>query len=107
MLDLDEFTITDAALEQMANTANPRLKQIMDAAVRHLHAFAREVELTPAEWISGLALPDSRGPGMHADPTGIHSSVRRTWRQRRGQRATRPQGEGTRIAEQSSGAVLS
>jgi len=54
MVDLDEFTVTDAALEQMAGTANPRLKQIMDAAVRHMHAFAREVELTPAEWIQGL-----------------------------------------------------
>ena len=54
MVDLDEFTTTDATLEQMANTANPRLKQIMDAAVRHLHAFVREVELTPAEWIQGL-----------------------------------------------------
>ncbi len=54
MADLNEFTITDAALAQMATTANPRLKQIMDAAVRHLHAFVREVELTPAEWIEGL-----------------------------------------------------
>src|SRR3984957_9681459 len=54
MVDLDEFTVTDAALEQMANTADPRLKQIMDAAVRHLHAFVRDVELTPAEWIQGL-----------------------------------------------------
>ena len=54
MTDLDEFTTTDATLEQMATTANPRLKQIMDAAVRHMHAFAREVDLTPAEWIQGL-----------------------------------------------------
>ena len=29
-------------------TPDPRLKEIMDAAVRHLHAFAREVRLTPA-----------------------------------------------------------
>lgn len=54
MVDLDEFTTTDAALAQMATTADPRLKQIMDAAVRHLHAFAREVDLTPGEWIEGL-----------------------------------------------------
>ena len=54
MVDLDEFTVTDATLEQMAGTANPRLKQIMEAAVRHMHAFVREVELTPAEWIQGL-----------------------------------------------------
>src|SRR4051812_48146120 len=39
MQDLDEFSVTEAALAQMANTPDPRLKQIMDAAVRHLHAF--------------------------------------------------------------------
>ncbi|MEJ0017428.1 MAG: dioxygenase [Acetobacteraceae bacterium] len=54
MQDLDEFTVTEAALAQMANTADPRMKEIMDAAVRHLHAFAREVQLTPAEWLSGI-----------------------------------------------------
>lgn len=54
MQDLDENTATDAALAQMANTPNPRLKQIMEAAVRHLHAFAREVDLTPEEWLTGI-----------------------------------------------------
>jgi protocatechuate 3,4-dioxygenase beta subunit len=51
---IDEKTITDAALEQMSATPNPRLKQIMDAAVRHAHAFAREVDLTPEEWLEGI-----------------------------------------------------
>jgi protocatechuate 3,4-dioxygenase beta subunit len=54
MQDLNEFTVTDEALRQMANTENPRLKEIMDAAVRHLHAFAREVNLTPEEWLGGI-----------------------------------------------------
>ena len=54
MQDLDENTVTDAALTQMADTPEPRLKQIMEAAVRHLHAFAREVNLTPAEWTVGI-----------------------------------------------------
>jgi hydroxyquinol 1,2-dioxygenase len=54
MIDLDENTVTDATLGQMATTADPRLKQIMDAAVRHLHAFAREVDLTPAEWLTAI-----------------------------------------------------
>ena len=54
MQDLDEFTVTDEALEQMAATPNPRLKEISDAAVRHLHAFAREVNLTPEEWLHGI-----------------------------------------------------
>src|ERR1700722_20667750 len=47
-------TVTDFALEQMAGTSDPRLKQIMEAAVRHLHAFAREVNLTPQEWLDGI-----------------------------------------------------
>lgn len=47
-------TITDSVLEQMADTPNPRLKEIMESAVRHLHAFAREVNLTPAEWLYGI-----------------------------------------------------
>jgi hydroxyquinol 1,2-dioxygenase len=54
MQDLDEHTATDAALEQMAGTPNARLKEIGDAAVRHLHAFAREVNLTPEEWLFGI-----------------------------------------------------
>ena len=41
MPDLDENTVTDAALAQMASTEDPRLRHIMDAAVRHLHAWVR------------------------------------------------------------------
>jgi catechol 1,2-dioxygenase/hydroxyquinol 1,2-dioxygenase len=46
--------ITDAVVEQMSTTPDPRMKEIMESAVRHLHAFAREVKLTPAEWIKGI-----------------------------------------------------
>ena len=46
--------ITDAVIEQMSTTPDPRMREIMEAAVRHLHAFAREVKLTPAEWIKGI-----------------------------------------------------
>lgn len=42
--------VTDAVLSAMAETADPRLKEIMEALVRHLHAFAREVRLTEPEW---------------------------------------------------------
>jgi protocatechuate 3,4-dioxygenase beta subunit len=46
--------ITDVVVEQMSTTPDPRMKEIMESAVRHLHAFAREVNLTPAEWIKGI-----------------------------------------------------
>jgi protocatechuate 3,4-dioxygenase beta subunit len=54
MQAIDEKTITDVALAQMAGTVNPRFKQIMDSLVRHLHEFAREVDLTPEEWLEGI-----------------------------------------------------
>src|SRR5262245_45316885 len=46
--------ITDVVIEHMSTTPDPRMKEVMEAAVRHLHAFAREVNLTPAEWIKGI-----------------------------------------------------
>jgi catechol 1,2-dioxygenase/hydroxyquinol 1,2-dioxygenase len=52
---IDHNSITDVAIEQMANTPDPRLKQIMESLVRHLHDFAREVDLTPQEWLDGIA----------------------------------------------------
>src|ERR1700742_2897526 len=54
MRAIDENTITDAAIEQMSSTPDPRFREIMAAAVRHLHAFAREVDLTPEEWLEGI-----------------------------------------------------
>ena len=47
-------SVTDAALEQMDSTADERLKTIVAGAIRHLHAFAREVNLTPAEWLKAI-----------------------------------------------------
>ena len=66
MRAIDENTITDAAIEQMSSTRNPRLKQIMAAAVRHLHAFAREVDLTPEEWLEGIRFLTATGQMSNA-----------------------------------------
>jgi hydroxyquinol 1,2-dioxygenase len=54
MKAIDEHTITDAALEQMSSTPDPRFREIMSGLVRHLHAFAREVDLTPEEWLEAV-----------------------------------------------------
>lgn len=51
---IDETTITNVALDQMSGTSDPRLREIMDCLVRHLHAFAREADLTPEEWLNGI-----------------------------------------------------
>jgi protocatechuate 3,4-dioxygenase beta subunit len=55
MADLDRDSVTAEVLRQMATTPDPRLREIMAAAVRHLHDFAREVNLTPDEWLHGIA----------------------------------------------------
>ena len=46
--------ITESVLEQNATCADPRFKEIMESLIRHLHDFAREVHLTPGEWIQGI-----------------------------------------------------
>lgn len=42
--------VTKAVLAAMAKTPDPRLREIMNALVTHLHAFVREVRLTEPEW---------------------------------------------------------
>ena len=49
-----QHPITDAVLASLANTSDPRLKTIMSSLVRHLHAFAQDVQLTEAEWFRGI-----------------------------------------------------
>lgn len=45
-----EQEVTGAVLEEYARTKNPRLREIVSALVRHLHAFAREVKLSEEEF---------------------------------------------------------
>lgn len=46
-----EDNITAIAVERWGTAHDPRTRQLMTAAVKHLHAFVREVELTEAEWL--------------------------------------------------------
>ncbi|WP_149537690.1 dioxygenase family protein [Siccirubricoccus phaeus] len=55
MQDLDPQGLLKDVLAQMAHTPDPRLRQVTEAAIRHLHGFAQEVRLTPDEWLAGIA----------------------------------------------------
>lgn len=59
--------LTTDVIEQMASTPSPRFRQIMESAVRHLHAFAAEVLLTPEEWLAGIAFMTEVGQMCSAD----------------------------------------
>jgi len=54
MIDIDEHTITDAVLAAQQNSPSPRVQQVMASLVRHLHDFAREVQLSEDEWFEGI-----------------------------------------------------
>ena len=41
-------------LARYDESPNPRLQEVMQAAIRHLHAFAREVDLQRDEWFAGI-----------------------------------------------------
>jgi catechol 1,2-dioxygenase len=48
--------VTAAVLAEIARAPDPRFREVMAAAVRHLHAFAREVRLGEAEFQQACAL---------------------------------------------------
>jgi protocatechuate 3,4-dioxygenase beta subunit len=50
----DETSVTDVVLAAMEGAENPRLREVMAALTRHLHAFAREVRLTEEEFDLGI-----------------------------------------------------
>lgn len=54
MHNLNQSNITDAVIQSMQNTSDPRLKQVMTSLVQHLHDFARDVSLTEQEWFTAI-----------------------------------------------------
>jgi protocatechuate 3,4-dioxygenase beta subunit len=76
--------VTDVVLAAMAGAPSPRLREVMAAFVRHLHAFVREVGLTPDEYDLaidflnriGKATNDTHNEGiLFADAVGFSTLV--------------------------------
>jgi hydroxyquinol 1,2-dioxygenase len=49
-----EENLTELALKQWGACHSPRLRQVMQSLVKHLHAFARDVEVTQEEWLTAV-----------------------------------------------------
>ena len=62
----DEGSLTEVVLAAMGGASSPRLRQVMAALVRHLHAFAREVRLSEEEFELGLDFLNRVGQASHA-----------------------------------------
>ena len=54
MREFTEKSLTEAVVQRVARTPDPRLKKIMTSLIRHLHAFVREVRPTQQEWEAGI-----------------------------------------------------
>jgi hydroxyquinol 1,2-dioxygenase len=53
--------ITRQAVASFDGTPDPRLRELMQALVRHLHAFIAETRLTEAEWADAIAVLTATG----------------------------------------------
>ena len=53
--------LTDDVAKAFGATPDPRLRELITALVRHLHAFATETRLTPEEWMAGLQFLTATG----------------------------------------------
>jgi len=61
MRNVTPDTIHDAFMSYLGKDTEPRLREILESLTRHLHAFAREVNLTHAEWNTGIAFLEHAG----------------------------------------------
>ena len=52
--NLADADLTRAVEASFDGTPDPRLREILQSLVRHLHAFASEVALTEEEWFAGI-----------------------------------------------------
>ena len=58
---MTEDGLTAEVVNRLGATPDPRLREIMQAAVRHLHEFAKEVRLTNEEWWAGIQFLTATG----------------------------------------------
>jgi catechol 1,2-dioxygenase len=67
----NEGMLTGAVLAAMQPTADPRLRQVMDSLVRHLHAFIRDVRPTDQEFERAVGFV----AGLGQATTDTHNEV--------------------------------
>src|SRR6267142_4535567 len=54
MRQFTEETLTQAVIARLNEVETTRFKQLMASLIRHLHAFAKDVQLTEEEWFEAI-----------------------------------------------------
>ena len=73
----DPHTLLAAVLSANEGTRDPRSREILDSLIRHLHAFALEVDLQPHELDRGLdgkPIAGARVETWQASPKGLYEN---------------------------------
>jgi catechol 1,2-dioxygenase len=80
----DPEALIEAVLKANESTANPRLRTVLAALIKHVHELVLEVDLTPDELLTGMdflvAIGKASGPHKHegillADLLGVATQV--------------------------------
>jgi len=61
MPQLEVSDFAQAVIDRMGDCKDARFRQVMTALVKHTHAFVREVDLTPEEWMAGIEFLTATG----------------------------------------------
>jgi protocatechuate 3,4-dioxygenase beta subunit len=61
MIIENQAMVTDAVLEAVTRAEDPRLREILQALVRHLHGFVREISLTEREFQEAVRIVVAMG----------------------------------------------
>ncbi len=56
-----QSALTQAVIDRLANSTDPRFNRVMTSLVTKLHEFIREVDLTPPEWIATIEFLTATG----------------------------------------------
>lgn len=54
MKNFTQDNVTEAILDRISSSKDPRFREVMTSLVTHLHAFARDVDLREGEWFEGI-----------------------------------------------------
>ena len=61
MRTVTKDNITDVFLSYFGKDTDPRMREVMESLARHLHSFAKEVNLNHAEWQKGIEFMEWAG----------------------------------------------
>ncbi len=61
MRNVTKDNISDVFMSYLGEDVDPRLREVMGSLIKHLHAFAKDVNLTHEEWNTGIKFLERAG----------------------------------------------